>query len=388
MNTQPSCSKQVAAADIVVLGLLPPPISGASKNTLLMLQELRKFNLHVVGIPTNTSGFALRRSLRYHTQRVRHFCRTFRLVRATGCGVDSSSKPALYFVPDGGQGAWYSLGYVLAANRRFSRVVLHHRTFRYIDNKSAAMQAICHILKDQITHVFLSDGMRRRFENLYGPQNAVISTNARFVAPRNPKKSEHEVVIGHLSNLCALKGFFLVADTFDEVIRQGVAARLVLAGPILEPAVKDRLNRLVETHGDKVEYFGALSGTAKDRFYDRLHVFLFPTLWRQEAQPNVIYEAFAGGASVIALGRGCIPEMIPDALGLVIDIGVNFIHPAAEWISTYSSGQANWRERQEVVHRHIRSERFLSKRQHDTLIDVILANRTPKNASMIDEGHT
>jgi len=320
----------------VVLGLLPPPVTGAAKNTALFLELLKSRGLQAAGINTAAGGTALDRSLGYHLRRVRHFfvCRS--QLRAAAI---SAHKANLYFVPDGGMGLWYSVGYAQIARSRFEHAVLHHRTYQYIDEPSAAMRRVCAMLDGKITHVFLSEGMKSQFASIYGEQPGIVSTNAGYVVPRTPEKPADRLIIGHLGNLCAAKGFFEVADCFEALRERGVPVELQLAGPVVEPAVQERLDGLCAAHGDAVCYHGPVHGDAKDRFYDRLHVFLFPTHWAQEAQPNVIYEAYAGGAAVVANTRGCIPEMIAEGDGHLVLSPDRFVEEATEFCA------ARWNDR-------------------------------------------
>jgi len=317
---------------IVVLGLFPPPVTGAAKNTLLFLEDLKACGLDVVGINTAAGGTALDRSARYHLRRLRQFLINRKRLRSASDGARSTR---LYFVPDGGLGLWYSAGYAQIARSRFDHVTLHHRTFQYIDRPSKAMGRICAMLAGKITHVFLSEGMKQRFFAVYGEQPAIVCTNARYVEPRVPQKPDDRLVIGHLGNLCAAKGFFEVADCFEALRARGIPVELQLAGPVVEAPVQQRLNELQTIHGDAVHYHGPVHGDAKDRFYDRLHVFLFATHWPQEAQPNVVYEAYAGGAAVVANARGCIAEMIDEGAGHLVTAPDRFVAQGVDFCASY-----------------------------------------------------
>lgn len=317
---------------VVALAMLPPPVTGAAKNTQEVLEHIESLGAKTVVINTSSGGTALSRSLSYHLARISRFVRAS--AQLLGLGLQPGRK-RLYFVPDGGQGAWYSLGYAVLARWLFSEVILHHHTFQYIDKETRPIRLLCRVLDRKITHVMLSAGMRDAFFARYGQQPAIVSTNARYVTPRAANKSTDEIVIGHLSNLCGAKGFFEVSDTFEKAIAQGLPMRLLLAGPVVEDEVQTALDALLKRWPDRVEYYGWVSGERKDEFYSRLHVFLFPTHWAQEAQPNVIYEAMGGGAPSIAFKRGCIGEMIPPELGVVVPQDADFAGIAVDYIAGF-----------------------------------------------------
>ncbi|MBB3912707.1 glycosyltransferase family 4 protein [Sphingomonas desiccabilis] len=338
---------------VVILGLLPPPVTGAAKNTALMIEEAKVAGAEVIAIPTSGGEHALQRSVRYHLRRLGHARRTLGRLRAAAHAP--GEMRTLYLVPDGGRGLVYTYFYLRFSAARFAQVFLHHRTFGYIDAPSPWMTRIIALLGRRATHIFLSEGQRAAFERVYGPQTAMISTNALYVEPRRPEKVADVLTLGHLSNLCELKGFHDVVATFEAAVKAGLPVRLKLAGPVVELTVQAEINRLIEQYPDLVEVFGPLGGVAKDAFYDLLDVFLFPTRWPQEAQPNVVYEAYAGGACNIAFGRGSIPEMIPADLGLIVPVGGDFAQAALPYLEAF------WRERHDPAPRNAKLHAWIAE---------------------------
>lgn len=365
---EPPHTSDIADCELIVMGMFPPPVTGAAKNLLLMQEEMVARGVRTAIIDTGIHKIALSRSLGYHAKRMSHFLKTMAGIRRIG--NSAGPAPVLYCVPDGGLGLWYTYAYLRAAAGKVRRVVIHHRTFQYIDEFSGAMRRICCLKGVEVVHVFLSRGMAEKFQTKYGPIKSYVSTNARYVTPRSPKKPEDHIVIGHLSNLCAGKGFFEVADTFEAAVSEGMPVRLELAGPVLENEVRARLDQLLAQHGSRVTYHGPLSGKNKDDFYDRVHVFLFPTHWKQEAQPNVVYEAFAGGAAVIAYGRGCIPEQLNVDFGYSVRPGEDFAPVAVKVMSAWSQDGGLQTQAAQVTS-HLAAERGASLMQYETLLELL-----------------
>lgn len=367
-NIEPLQTSAITDCELIVMGMFPPPVTGAAKNLLLMQEEMVERGVRTAIIDTGIHEIALSRSLGYHAKRLTHFCKTTATIGRIG--NSAGLAPVLYCVPDGGLGLWYTYAYVRAAASKVRRIVMHHRTFQYIDEFSAAMHRICGLKGVEVIHVFLSPGMADKFQIKYGAVKAYVSTNARYVTPRSPKKAEDHIAIGHLSNLCAGKGFFEVAETFDMAVAKGLPVRLELAGPVLEDEVRVRLGQLLAEHGPRIAYHGPLSGKAKDDFYDRVHVFLFPTHWKQEAQPNVVYEAFAGAAAVIAYGRGCIPEQLNVDFGHAIPPGQAFAPIAVDVMSAWSRGGALPGMASRITD-HVAIEKNASRMEHETLLALL-----------------
>lgn len=354
---------------VVILGLLPPPVTGAAKNTALMIEEAKAAGAQVIAIPTSGGEHALQRSIRYHFRRFGHARRTLSRLRATA--RKSAQMGTLYLVPDGGRGLLYTYFYLRFGAAHFAQVFLHHRTFGYIDAPSPWMARIIAFLGRRATHIFLSEGQRAAFESVYGPQASMISTNALYVDPRRPEKASGVLTLGHLSNLCELKGFHDVVATFEAAVKAGLPVHLKLAGPVVESVVQEEIDRLIGKYPDRVEVFGSLSGAAKDRFYDLLDVFLFPTRWPQEAQPNVIYEAYAGGACNVAFGRGSIPEMIPSGLGLAVPVGDDFVQAAMPYLKSFWHDRQDCGPRVAEVHTWISEQVALSTAQRRTMMEAV-----------------
>ncbi len=68
-------------------------------------------------------------------------------------------------------------------------------------------------------------------------------------------------------------------------------------------------------------YSGPLYGDEKDAFFAGLDLFVFPTEYRFEAQPIVLYEAMAQGVPVLSVDRGCIREQAEGCLKVFADLG-------------------------------------------------------------------
>lgn len=304
---------------LVMIGAFPPPVGGAAKNNLLLYETVAQSGLLVTKLDTAAKEHGLhKRNLAFHRERVRRNLQA--MLRARKLAHDDG---VLYLVPDGGAGLLYSLAQVRAAARGFGRLVIHHRTYLYIDYPKRAMAAIVSTVPDRTIHVFLTQGMALDFQNRYGPVNYLVASNARFVESEAlaspPARQPGRLRIGHLSNLCREKGFFDVAAAFDALRASNCDVELRLAGPVVDREVDSRLSQLRRDHGDLIFHNGPVHGTQKADYYRALDLFLFPTRFRQEAAPNVVYEALAAGVPTLATNLGCLREMLPEQFGAVCD---------------------------------------------------------------------
>lgn len=285
----------------------------------------------------------------------------------------------LYLVPDGGQGMIYTFHHCIAAKLRFSRLVLHHRSFGYINSHSRLMAMLVQMCRAKATHVFLSNGMAAQFQARYGPVAHCIVSNARYVksqaeeASRLPSPpSGGRIRIGHLSNLCQEKGFFDVAETFDLVVAKGVDAELHLAGPVVDDATAARLQKLQKNHNGRIIVHGPLYDAAKHAFYRALDVFLFPTRFTQEAAPNVVYEALAAGVPVISIERACIGEMVTADRGQTCPPDANFAEFAAKLICGDPNCVVSLPRNSQPIARSMADEAAESEVQYQSLLNLLM----------------
>ncbi|WP_345742125.1 hypothetical protein [Ruegeria faecimaris] len=68
---------------------------------------------------------------------------------------------------------------------------------------------------------------------------------------------------------------------------------------------------------DEIRWDGPLYGEKKQQLYDEIDVFLFPTRYSFEAQPTVIYDAFASDTAVTSFARRAIEEQVQVCIATV-----------------------------------------------------------------------
>lgn len=357
--------------NVLVVGAYPPPMGGAAKNTEIVQRELSaRATVPVVPVVTSAGGLAHTRTIGYHIRRIcKNALAGLKLLRHVRAGSTA------YFVPDGGYGAWYTFLHVALCRFAGARIVIHHRTFRYIDSDSLPVRALTEITRRTAKHVFLSQGMADRYIQRYGSVSYLVATNARFVTTHRdpqPIPSSDRIIAGHLSNLCRDKGFFEVIETFDALLASGIDCEIHLGGPILEPEVAEQLRRIQLAYPDRVRHVGAVTADKKADFYRALDIFLFPTQFDLEAQPNVIYEAFSFGIPVVTIERGCIAEMVPPYAGLVVARDGDFVKAAVEYVA-----QDSWRDPQAKnrIMSFVEVEAEQARRSYATLYSYILEQR-------------
>lgn len=351
-----------------MVGSFPPPLGGAARVNELVRAGLMDAGVQLTALDISGPRLAHSRGPGYHLRRATR--NGVALFRARGGATRNS---VLYIVPDAGIGIWYTAAHILLASGGFDDVVIHHHSCRYSEEYSAAMARIVRFRPAATTHVFLTAGMATRFQERYGSVRFRIATNACFMTaaamedtvPEDGSMAGAPLRLGHLSNLCADKGFFAVADAFEVLRSKGRDVELWLAGPVLEDAVAQRLNVLCARHGSRVTHLGALHGEEKAAFYRSIDLFLFPTEFRQEAAPLVLYEALAAGTPVLARDRGMIAEIVPEGCGAVCTRDANF----SAFTEAAMVQLQSWSR--DAIKARMRAECGLSIRQYGELLSML-----------------
>lgn len=330
------------ARNILVVGAFPPPMGGAAKTTWDVYQELRKRPAGVRALDGSVGGVAHQGSAGYHLRRLAKFLANLQPL------IFSQRADTCYMLCNAGHGMLYNLPQVAVLRLRGTRIFIHHHSYAYITAYSQVMRLLLWLLGPGAVHVFGDEAMGAAFARTYGRQlrsrhisnAATMDVTPELLPPRN-RDADGKVHVGYLSNLCQEKGFDVVADVFARLAAASPDYHFEIAGPPVTAEDEALLAKVQASLGARLTYHGPVRGAAKLAFFSRLDVFVFPTRFRQEAQPNVIYEALAAGAVVIATKRAGIPAMLegfpsrvlPDASDLASQMAaaVGEFRHAGDW---------------------------------------------------------
>lgn len=310
-------------ARIVMVGPFPPFVGGAAKNTEIIARSLEARSADVTRLATNRTRVRGEhaRSLALYLDRSAGFAANLTRLIALRVGGGGT----LYLVPDGGPGVIFSAFYALAGACLFDRILIHHRNYSHIRTRSRFMHAILKAAPDKTHHIFLDPVMEAEFAKAYGvTMNSSYVPNAATcdVTPGNGPRQPGPPVVGFLSNLTEEKGFDVVADAFMQLSQEsGQDYRFALAGRPVNIANSQRLAELQAALGDRLDYRGEVFDADKEAFFRACDVFVFPTRFSQEAQPNVLYEAMAGGAAIVSTRWAGVPWVLENSVARLIEPG-------------------------------------------------------------------
>jgi glycosyltransferase involved in cell wall biosynthesis len=301
-----------------------------------------------------------------------------------------SARPStVYIALSGGNGQFFDILAVLAARARRCRIVFHHHNYSYLDRPRAMTRWLISAGGREATHIALCDQMANALRQRY-PRVAhlVVISNAVFVglntaAPIVDERAGGLRTIGFLSNIMIDKGierFVAFASLIRKFAPQAAAQ---VAGPIAEPNAGSVIERAVAEQ--TIAYRGAVYGADKDAFLDQIDTLIFPSIYPNECEPLVILEALRAGVPVIATARGCIPSMIDQSCGLLIDRDARNLVPAAERIENWMLHPAEFAAASKAARlkfeRHYRDgEQALQRLIHGILANEAIASHAAQDA--------
>jgi glycosyltransferase involved in cell wall biosynthesis len=306
--------------DLVAIGPWPPFIVGQSIATAALVRNLEGGGVRIRAVdtaPRNPGGKWAQR-----------LSRVPRYVWALFALAAGRRAPWVYISVDAGIGVYVNILCAALARLRGSRVMAHHHNYSYIAQPSGRMALFCRAAGPDAVHITLCELMGRELRDRYGGairQTLELSNTYTVGVDKGPKTAPPErFTLGHLSNLCVEKGLVTAINCLRLLRRADVDAMLRLAGPATDRKAAAIIEAGKAEFGDALVYDGLLCGAAKDEFYRAISVFLFPTEYRNEAQPLVVLETLAAGTPVVAYGRCCIPRDLGQVGGLIVPMAASF----------------------------------------------------------------
>ena len=351
---------------VIIVGAFPPPKHGMSMVNDRMSSEISKLvNVKRLDIsPGNSSNRLLA---------------VFRRVSVVAAGMVKFSRicksnSVVYIGLSGGFGQLWELPFIVVSRLFKSSVFLHHHSYAYIDKLSILMRLLVFFGGPRVTHIILSENMNKKIRLMYPSiSKTFVLSNAMFVKespPPQKSKPSDELVIGFLSNISFDKGIDLFFRTVAKLSDKKIKFKAVIAGPCVDDSTK----RFMEVQLPKycnVNYLGSVSGKTKKEFFKQIDVLLFPTVYFNEAQPLVIFEALSYGVAVISNDRGSIGETVNDSVGGLVDQASNFSSKAAHIISGWAVSRESYVNTSRNALNTFTKNRLTSNRQLHELFEAM-----------------
>jgi glycosyltransferase involved in cell wall biosynthesis len=294
---------------MIFIGPFPKPVHGQSLATQSMFEFFLDVGFSLKKV--NVSSTGLRKILEHI-----YAC----LV------ILFSSKTAVYISLNSNKGLILNILLVLVARLKGSKLYLHYHAYDHIRRKSKVLYWLTKLAGKNACHIVLGETMAKDLRQCTDFElDTCIVNNSKLINLNSfaEKPRSSFIKIGHLSNLTQEKG---LTDTIDVAIylKDFFSIKLYLAGPTTSEYVQEEISRAKEVLGENIEYLGPLYGEAKDKFYSEIDYFIFPSQYKNEAEPLVVLEALSAGIPVIASNIGCISDDIDSTGGISLSMDENF----------------------------------------------------------------
>lgn len=294
---------------VFFVGPLPPPVHGFSVINEAFLKSLASA-CKVVSFDRAVGGVGPAGAF----NRIRRLIKAQWLLASFFFRLCVERPTSVYLGMSGGHGQVLDLLFLALAKIFGCRIYVHHHNFNYLDNPTYISNWTMLFLISS-NHIVLCHKMASLLSEKYmiSTDRLHVLSNIAFVAPVQPfslsdESSEHGVFrVGFLSNITEEKGVFDFIETVSELTSRGLHVLGTIAGPV-DDAVSDRFFSAINGRSD-ISYVGPVYGGEKIKFFNRVDCLLFPTKYKNEAEPVTIIEAFRAGLPVVATERGCIREM-------------------------------------------------------------------------------
>lgn len=305
---------------VVVVGPFPPPTHGAARVTEAVARILGSL-AEVLRVDTGVGG---RKGLAYHTARTLSHGRALRMLLS----ICWRRRRSIYVGGAGGGGLWYQVAVIASARLMRCRIAYHHHSYAYLTQRSIAMRLLVYVAGPSACHIVLCEDMESALRWQY-PRvvQTLIISNAFLVrdthlAPSHPPHARRLRMV-HVSNLRIDKGLGRAIDSLRTALHDGLDVELLLAGPPGGSAEMKLLHQGGKEFGDRLRHVGPLAAADVHTLLSGSDLFIFPSLYRNEAEPLVVLEAMAAGVPVLAYAVGCLKCMAPSVLPPV-DTSVEF----------------------------------------------------------------
>jgi glycosyltransferase involved in cell wall biosynthesis len=293
---------------IVLIGPLPPPVHGEALITERVKDRL--LAMHVPLLVCDTAPDAGLRRFRYFYRRAVTYLRCCRTIYRARPDTEPS---AIYVALSSGLGLIGEFVVVLIAKLARYEVIFHHHSFSYIVRPSLLLRAVIRVAGRRQLHIALCPTMARQLGAIYGSKLRIEILSNLGIMDLPQAGVGRSIgtcsVIGYLSNISFAKGIDRYLDLLAMMRSKGSRIRGLIAGPFDNTEVQTFVERRIEEIGG-INYVGAVHAEQKAAFLSSIDLLVFPSRYKLEAQPLVVFEAQAAGVPVAASERGCIKDLI------------------------------------------------------------------------------
>jgi len=249
----------------------------------------------------------------------------------------SDSAPSFYSAVNDNKGMLLTVILCAAARISGKSIMLHHHSGRYVKTRKTMLSLLVKASGPDALHLVQGERIAQRMRALYSIRHIQPFSNVGLVKPQisAPNRSSR-MSLGQLSNLSEAKGIREAIDTLRLCLNNGRDVELILAGPCSDSVATSLLASAKSEFGERFTYMGPLYGEEKNRFFELIDVFLFPSQYAPETQGIVNLEALSYGKPVIGFENPCLPHDLGSDGGLIVKTNEPFAERTLDYVSNFS----------------------------------------------------
>ncbi|PHR21873.1 MAG: hypothetical protein COA41_01860 [Sphingopyxis sp.] len=293
-----------------------PPVSGLA-NISATLADLLVAEGHRVERLSTVPSFAAT----LYPGILWQICRAFFFVFWVVPGVlfHLIGKDLFYINVNGGSALAFDFVFAYLGRVFQNKLVIHHNSFSYLNDRSYLAGLVFRMAGSKAMHVVNCECMKKRLEQLYQLDGqSICISNAQLLSRNRDDVVHHQPIddldirhgtfrVGFMGYYTADKGLDLFCETIEAAKDLGADITAVAAGIVHDPGFFENIK---EKYGNIVEFHGPKYGEEKDLFFAHIDALLFPSKYRTEAEPLIIYDAVSAGTEVFGTDVGCLSEML------------------------------------------------------------------------------
>ncbi|MFZ7826286.1 glycosyltransferase family 4 protein [Priestia sp. 40] len=304
---------------VIVIGPIPPPIHGESiaLNQIVRSERINnKYKLIVI----NTNRAVIKKVGKLSFKKI---FQDIIVIFKTFFSLITSKKHALYVsISQTKLGLFRDLIIIELGNKFASKTIIHlhgNNLGNVLDSLSLFQLKIAkRILNKVTTGIVLGENLKKNYRGFIrdiqvvpnGIDTNFISENDISKAKLNKNNSQLNIV--YLSNLMKEKGYMELIKGVSELIIDGYAINLVLAGAIHNSKDYEEMRVLVKDKNLEkyIKYVGIVTDEKKKNLLLDSDIMILPSNYAVEGQPISIIEGMAAALPIISTKRGCIEDLV------------------------------------------------------------------------------
>jgi glycosyltransferase involved in cell wall biosynthesis len=322
--------------EVCVIGPLPPPCHGFAQATsdVAAYLEGRGFRVNRVDVKP------IRSPVRFLSRL------SIRLTQLSSVIVAVWKGFPIYVGLSGGRRQFIDLLFLAIARLGRVKLYVHHHSFAYLDKPTFLAKLCILVAGNMCVHIVLCASMKNRLQSKYRHartieivSNAGLPSVQRVFKPRMALRK-----IGFLSAVSREKGIVEFLKVASALRNDCPALEFSIAGPCNDKLLLMQIETECRSHPN-LRYVGPVYGSAKDAYIDSLDLLLFPTRYRHEADPLVVWETMSAGVPILAWERGCLKEALSNCSGrsTVIPKASSYVAIAVSLIRSWHSTPDSFR---------------------------------------------